>query len=127
VRLFFLERLESIKPFSEPEAWFIYKLAAFAEAIGWTLLIIAVVIRKYNLIGHSFVVVIAGRIHGTFFIAYFVILLVTYTSLNWSRQKFINAAIAGVPPYGSLVFEKWAAKKREDDQLRALLWSVYFF
>ncbi|HEY4964574.1 MAG TPA: DUF3817 domain-containing protein [Candidatus Saccharimonadales bacterium] len=113
MRIAFLDKIESIKPFSEPEAWLIYKIAALSEAVGWTFLIAAVLDNKYHLPGQHFVIAIAGQIHGTFFLVYFGILLATYTSLLWSRQKFIVAALAGVPPYGSLVFEQWASYSRK--------------
>jgi integral membrane protein len=101
-----LSKLESLKPFSEPEAWFLFKSAALAEAVGWTLLIAGVIINHYKWIGYKVAIPIAGRMHGTFFLMYFAILAVTYTSLNWSRKKFIIAIMAGVPPYGTLIFEQ---------------------
>jgi integral membrane protein len=124
VRIAFLDKIESVRPFSEPEAWLIYKIAAFSEAIGWTFLIAAVLINKYHLPGQHFVVAIGGQIHGTFFLLYFGVLVATYTSLRWSRQKFIVAALAGVPPYGSLIFEQWAAYNRKYKQTSAYLCSI---
>ena len=110
-----LRKLESQRPFTEGEAWGIFRLAAFAEAFGWTILIIGVGIDKYKLPLHQFAIPIAGRTHGTFFILYFVALLITYTSLRWPRGKFVVALVAGVPPYGTLVFEQIAAWQRKSD------------
>jgi hypothetical protein len=37
---------------------------------------------------------------------------VLYPSLGWSRLRGLAAILAGIPPYGTLVFEQWAAHKR---------------
>ncbi|MBC7546613.1 DUF3817 domain-containing protein [Candidatus Saccharibacteria bacterium] len=101
-----LQRLESLKPFTEREAWNLYRAAALAEAFGWTVLIIGIVWRGTNLPGHKIAVPIAGNIHGSIFLIYFAVLIATYSSLGWSRLKLIIAAMVGVPPYGTLVFEQ---------------------
>lgn len=107
-----LRQIEASKPFTEHEAWGLFRIAALAEGFGWSLLITGIIIRNYGLLGHNIAVPIAGRIHGTFFLAYFGILIATYSSLGWSRRKLMLATIAGVPPFGSLIFEQWAAHKR---------------
>ncbi|HEY8999605.1 MAG TPA: DUF3817 domain-containing protein [Candidatus Saccharimonadales bacterium] len=114
-----LTRLEAKKPFTEREAWNVFRLAAIAEAFGWTLLITAVVINRYHLPGQSIAIPIAGQIHGTIFLAYFGVLIATYSSLRWHRRTAIIAALAGVPPYGTLVFEQFVAHARKK-KLRAL-------
>lgn len=104
-----LQRLEALKPFTEREAWNLYRAAALAEAFGWTILIIGILWRGTNLPGHKIAVPIAGNIHGSIFLIYFAVLLATYSSLGWSRLKFVIAAGAGVPPYGTLIFEQITA------------------
>src|SRR5438128_1566340 len=104
-----LEKLEAQRPFTEAEAWGLFRIAALSEAVGWTILIIGVAVEKYNLPLHQYAVPIAGRTHGTIFILYFATLIVTYSSLRWPRWKSLVAIAAGVPPYGTLVFEQWAA------------------
>lgn len=117
----FLRKLEATQPFTESEAWGLFRIAALSEAFGWTLLITGILINHYHLPGHHFAVPLAGQIHGTIFIAYFGILIAVYSSLEWSRQKFLLAVLAGIPPYGTLVFEQWTAHKR-----RATQRQVYF-
>jgi integral membrane protein len=114
MQLNLLYKLEQAKPFTENEAWGLFRIAALSEAVGWTLLIIGVLINRYKLPGHSISITIAGQIHGTIFLVYFVVLMVTYSSLGWSRKKIICAAMAGVPPYGTFLFEQWAAYKRQN-------------
>lgn len=120
MNLAFLDKLEAVKPFAEPDAWVAFKAAALAETFGWTLLICALLIRHYHWPGYSFAVPVAGQIHGIFFLAYFGVLIAMYTSLRWSRRKFLAGILVGVPPYGTLVFEQWAARVRQRDQRRAL-------
>lgn len=122
--LAFLSKLEAIQPFNEPQAWGLYKIAALSEAVGWTILITGILIRHYRLAGYRYAVPIAGQIHGTIFLVYFGVLLATYSSLRWSRTKFIAAALAGVPPYGTLVFEQWAVRQRQTKLLEAYFWSI---
>ena len=86
-----LEKVESVRPFTEDEAWWLFRAVAFAEAIGWTILIIGLLIRHYGLIGHNIAVPIAGQIHGMIFLTYFGILLAVYSSLCWSRLQFLLA------------------------------------
>lgn len=107
-----LDRLEAIQPFTEAEAWTLFRIAALSEAVGWTLLIAAILIDRYKLPLHSYVIPIAGQIHGTIFLIYFGVLIATYTSLRWSRGKFIVSVLAGIPPYGTLAFELWASHSR---------------
>lgn len=114
-----LKRAESKHPFSEREAWNIFRLAALAEAFGWTMLIAAVIVNHYHLPGQTIAIPIAGQVHGTIFIAYFCVLVATYSSLRWSRQTAIIAAMAGVPPYGTLVFEQVVAHRRAKTLRRA--------
>ena len=120
----FLTRLEAVRPFTEPDAWRVYRLAAFGEAFGWTLLIVALLIRHYRLPGHDAAVPVGGQIHGILFLSYFGVLLAMYTSLRWSRKRFFLALVSGVPPYGSLIFEQWAAHKRRRHHTRGFLTSV---
>jgi integral membrane protein len=125
-----LDKIESYKPFTEREAWGLFRIAALSEAAGWTILIAGILIDHFKLPLHNYAVPIAGQIHGMIFLAYFAILLATYTSLGWPRLKFVVAAAAGVPPYGTLVFELWAAHHRRQALGRtnrhALVRTLYF-
>jgi integral membrane protein len=98
--------------FSEREAWNIFRLAAISEAIGWTLLITGILLKQYAFHGNNAPVDIAGQIHGTIFLAYLGAVIAVFGSLRWSKRKLLIAALASIPPYGTLVFEQWAAHKR---------------
>lgn len=105
---------DSYRFFTENEAWGIFRVVAFSEALGWSILISGVLINRFKLPGSSIVIPIAGRIHGTFFLIYFAVLLAIFGSIKWSKRKFLLAIIAGIPPFGSLFFEQWAAWNRKN-------------
>ena len=107
-----LQAYESARPFTPEEAWRLFRAAAIAEAVGWTLLAAAVGLQAYHLRVASYAIPIAGQIHGIIFISYFLILAATYSSLEWSRSRALMAVLAGIPPYGSLIFETWVARRR---------------
>jgi integral membrane protein len=113
-----LTRFESMQAFTEKDAWFLFKLAAIGEACGWTLLISGILCKQYITIGNNIPVLIAGQVHGMLFLIYIVAVVVLYSNLKWSRKRMIIAGIASVPPYGSLIFEQWAAYKRRSDALK---------
>lgn len=98
--------------FTDKEAWTIFRIFAFSEAVGWTCLIVGVVYHTNQLPLNSSVLMIAGRIHGMLFIAYFVIALLSARSMKWGLGRIIPALIAGVMPYGSLIFEQMIAYGR---------------
>jgi integral membrane protein len=116
-----LKQYEQFKPFTELEAWAIFRLAAFAEAAGWTLLISGILISKYLMPGNNIAVQLAGHTHGIFFLTYIVAVIGLYPSQSWSRRRTIIAGLASVPPYGSLIFEQWAAHQRRCLHIRRQL------
>jgi integral membrane protein len=121
-----LRKFEVARPFTEREAWLLYRIAAFSEAIGWTLLIAGILIEKYLTPGNDVAVLIAGNIHGTIYICYFVAALGLYPSLGWSRWRGLFAMIAGIPPYGSLLFEMWEAHKRSSHGFKTYRHYLYY-
>lgn len=122
-----LDRLESIRPFTEKEAWGLFRLAALSEALGWTVLIAGILVNHYRWPGADMAIPIAGQVHGTFFLIYFGVLIATYTSLRWSRRRFFVALLAGIPPYGTLLFEQWATRSRRHKLCRIYFRSVLLF
>lgn len=112
-----LERFEQNTVFTESEAWGLFRLSAIGEACGWSLLISGLILRHF--IGNNDPVIIAGQIHGMLFFCYAVASLGLYPSLHWSRKRAFVALMASVPPYGSLLFEQWAAYQRDKVQLSA--------
>jgi integral membrane protein len=114
-----LQKIEGIQPFSETEAWNLFRLMAISEAVGWSLLISGILFKHFVTPANNTPVLVAGQIHGTIFLAYIVAVVFTYTSLRWSRKRTLIAGLASIPPYGTLVFEQWAAYKRRGEALKS--------
>jgi integral membrane protein len=109
-----LQRFERARPFTESDAWLLFRIAAFGEAVGWTLLIAGILVQRYITPGNDTAVLIAGNIHGMIFFVYLVAALGLYPSLGWGRWRAIINLAASVPPYGTLVVEQWAAHTRKN-------------
>ena len=112
-----LKKFETNTTFTEEEAWLLFRLAAIGEGCGWTLLIAGIGLKQFVLHGNNIPVLIAGQLHGTLFIIYMIAALGLYPNLGWLRAKAFIAAIASAPPYGSIIFEQWAAHRRHRAKL----------
>lgn len=99
--------------FTDKEAWWIYRLGAVLEAIGWTLLISAIIYRHLDLPQAPSVITVAGRIHGMFFVCYFGAVLVSARSMGWGLWRIGFALAAGIPPYTGIIFEQIMAFHRK--------------
>ena len=109
-----LKKFEAKRPFTESEAWMLFRIAAIAEACGWTLLITGILISKYVTPHNNTALILAGRTHGMLFMLYLLAAFGLYPSLGWPRWRAVFALAFSVPPYGTLVFEQWAAAKRHN-------------
>lgn len=99
--------------FTDQEAWGIFRFFAILEAVGWTLLILAIAYRAAGLPQAESVVSFAGHIHGIGFGLYFIFVMLVARSMEWGATRIGLAVIAGMPPYGSLVFEQGMAYFRK--------------
>lgn len=119
IRHHYKSRLASAQFFTDQEAWNLFRLAAFGEAFGWTLLISSLVFKHYITPGNNIPIDIAGQIHGTIFLIYIAAVVVLHPSLRWSPKQTLIAGLVSVPPYGTLVFEQWAAWQRRTEASQA--------
>ena len=108
-----VRQFEAARPFTESEAWLLFRIAALTEAIGWTLLIAGILIERYITPGNNTAVLIAGQTHGMLFLGYVLAAIGLYPSLGWPRWRAVFALAFSVPPYGTLVFEQWVAHRRQ--------------
>lgn len=124
MKLVLLDKIEAVRPFTQHEAWGLFRLAAFGEAIGWSLLTTGVLASRYKLAGFMYMLPIAGQIHGLLFLFYFGILLATSSSLRWPRRWTVVAAAVGVIPFGTLIFEQWIVAAERRTNCKALLYRA---
>ncbi|MGQ0480483.1 MAG: DUF3817 domain-containing protein [Pseudonocardia sp.] len=87
----------------------LFRIAAFAEAVSWTGLLIGMVF-KYLVVFDEIGVKIFGPIHGALFVCYLVLAVVLWRRRPWSGGTGVLAVLAGVPPFGTVVFERWATR-----------------
>ena len=87
--------------------WF--RMAAIAEAISWTGLLIGMVF-KYLVVFNEIGVKIFGPIHGVLFLLYVALAVICWRRQPWSVPVGVIAIVASVPPYGTVVFERWASR-----------------
>ena len=104
-----------------------FRLVAVLEAISWGGLLIAMLFKW--VIGADptdmqLGVQIMGPIHGTVFIAYVVVTLLVSRPLAWSLKTLAVALVASIPPFGSVIFERWAVRRGELGELSAAQPSV---
>lgn len=102
----------------------LFLLFAKGEAVTWTLLISALIIRAAgDPIPH--VVTIAGSIHGAVFLGYAVTALLVGINQRWSFGKLVLAVGLAIVPFATIPFERklirtsalegaWRTAKSED-------------
>lgn len=86
----------------------VYRAAAIAEAITWTLLIAALIVRAAT--GFSLGVTIAGGIHGFVFLAYGATAVLLAVNQRWHPGVAAVAIVSAVVPYATIPVELWLAR-----------------
>ncbi|NYF09424.1 integral membrane protein [Leifsonia sp. AK011] len=86
----------------------LFRLAAIAEAITWTLLITALIVRAAT--GFALGVTIAGGIHGFVFLAYGATAVLLAVNQRWHPGVAITAIASAVIPYATIPTEIWLAR-----------------
>lgn len=97
--------------FTQKEAWALYKFAAYAETIGWMLLIFGIIskVNKWPL--YEWSLGIGGYVHGIIFVFYVLIVFFAHRSMKWNIRELIAAEVLSNIPFGALAFERYITKK----------------
>lgn len=85
-----------------------FRFVAVLEAVTWAALLVAMFFKW--VLGFTEAVAVPGMVHGIVFIAFVLISLVTAVSLKWDAKVTALALVSSIPPFGTLVFEWWAAR-----------------
>jgi integral membrane protein len=93
--------------FSTPAGRF--RFFAQAEAVSWAGLLIGMLF-KYVLSDDEIGVKIFGPVHGVIFVAYVLVALLASAAQKWERGTTVLALLASIPPFGTIVFERWAIR-----------------
>ena len=86
-----------------------FRVVAVAEALSWLGLLTGMFF-KYVVDAGEQGVQVFGPIHGTVFLTYLVVTLLTWRSQRWSLPIGLLALVASVPPFCTVVFEVWARR-----------------
>jgi len=95
----------------------LFRAAAFAEAVTWTLLIGALIVRAVT--GFAPAVTIAGGIHGFVFLSYGATAVLLAVNQRWHPGVAATAIASAIVPYATIPVELWLARSgRLDGQWR---------
>jgi integral membrane protein len=86
-----------------------FRLLALAEAVSWAGLLIGMFF-KYVVVENEIGVKVFGPVHGAIFVAYLLVALLAHGPLRWDVRTTVLALVASVPPFGTVVFERWASR-----------------
>ncbi|ASU82852.1 DUF3817 domain-containing protein [Nocardiopsis gilva YIM 90087] len=86
-----------------------FRAIAAAEAVTWAALLIGMFF-KYVVVHNEIGVQIFGPVHGVAFIVYVAITLLAWHRLGWNLLTGVLALVASVPPFGTVIFERWASR-----------------
>lgn len=87
-----------------------FRLVATLEAFSWAGLLVGMFF-KYVVVENEIGVKIFGPIHGAVFVAYLLAAVTAVRPLRWSATTLLLALLASVPPFFSLIFERWATRR----------------
>lgn len=88
----------------------LFRAAAVAELVTWTLLIAGMVL-KYGLHAGDLGVRIGGGVHGFVFLAYLVVTTVVAVNQRWSVGALVLGWASAVVPYATVPFEVAVARR----------------
>ena len=86
-----------------------FRVVAVLEALSWAGLLVGMFF-KYVVVENEIGVKIFGPIHGAVFVAYLVATATAMRPLRWTPGTTLLALVASVPPFCSLLFERWATR-----------------
>jgi integral membrane protein len=88
----------------------LFVVAAIAEACSWLALLAGMAV-KYGPPANELGVQVFGPIHGGLFVVYLVLVLAVARLHRWSLLATAVALACAVPPFATLVFERWARRR----------------
>lgn len=95
-----------------------FRLLAQWEAVTWAALLVAMFFKW--VLGYEEAVRIPGMVHGiAAFVPFVLIALLTARSLKWDLMTTFWALVSSVPPFGTIVFERWAIRNGKLAELSA--------
>jgi len=95
-----------------------FRLVAIWEAVTWAALLIAMFFKW--VLGFEEAVRIPGMVHGIAgFLVFVGVAIITAFALKWDLKTTFLALVSSVPPFGTIVFERWAVRTGRLGELSA--------
>ena len=98
--------------FTDAEAWGVYRFAAYVEAGIWLYFILSILYGALGLPLAEEVVKYGRSLFGTAYGVYVIFVLIAARSMGWGVRCVAAAVLAGIPPFGSIVYERTVARRR---------------
>ena len=94
-----------------PQPYRVFRVAAVAEAFSWAGLLVGMYLKRVAEVT-DLGVWLFGRIHGALFVAYLIATLWVARTERWSLTRTLTGLAASIPPFTTLLFERWIARRR---------------
>lgn len=88
-----------------------FRAVALAEALTWTGLLIGMFVKYVPENGTETGVQLFGPLHGTLFLLYVAVALLTARRFRWSPQVTLIALVAAIPPLATAFFDMWVQRR----------------
>ncbi|MGO4690256.1 DUF3817 domain-containing protein [Glaciibacter sp. 2TAF33] len=89
-----------------------YRTVAIAEAVTWTLLIVAMLLKYVAHVESQFAF-IAGFVHGLVFITYAGTAVLVGLNQYWPAKRIVLAVATAIVPYATIPFDRWLERRGE--------------
>lgn len=87
----------------------LFRTLAFAEAVTWTILIVAMILKYAG--GVDAAVLVGGSIHGFVFLAYAFSAVLVGVNQRWKVGLIAFAVLTAIVPYATIPFELWLMRR----------------
>ena len=87
----------------------LFRALAFAEAVTWTILIVAMILKYAG--GIEAAVLVGGSIHGFVFLAYAFQAVLVGVNQRWHPGLIAFAVLTAIVPYATVPFELWLVRR----------------
>ena len=88
----------------------LFRRVAIAEAVTWALLLVGMFL-KYVTDTTELGVRVFGMVHGVVFVAYCLTTLLVAVDQRWSVGRTLVGLVAAVPPFCTVLFDRYAERR----------------
>jgi integral membrane protein len=86
-----------------------FRAAAIIEAVTWVGLLVAMFVERV-LDGGDSLMGVFGPLHGVVALVYVAVAVWAGRELRWGNRTLLAALLVSVPPFGTVLFERWATR-----------------